>query len=137
MSRRTTLLLLRLRIHLASGRGEGRRELLAEEAVLRAFAGSAEDPEWLSAEEAEALLAAAPHGNLAPDQARTLLGAEIGKLEALRPALEEFAEARAEELLAAHRRVREEAKGGGNVSARPQLPLDVVGVYLFFPATGE
>lgn len=137
VSRRTTLLLLRLRIHLTSSRGEGRRELLAEEAALRAFAGSAEDPQWLSAAETEALLAARPHGNVAPDQARTLLGGEIAKLDGLLPALEEFAGTRAEELLEAHRRVRAEAKSGGVLSARPQLPLDVVGVYLYFPAADE
>jgi superfamily II DNA or RNA helicase len=136
--RRTTLLLLRLRIHLEVGRGRHeRRELLAEEAALRAFTGSAEDPTWLSAEETEALLAVSPHGNVAPAQARTLLAQAIPAIAGLEPELAEFAASRAEEVLAAHRRVHEEAKASGSFSARAQLPVDVVGTYLYFPAAGE
>ena len=135
---RTTLLLLRVRIHLGENRrGGGQRELLAEEAGLCAFTGSANDPTWLSDEDAEALLAASPHGNVTPDQARALLAKEVGALSDLRPRLDEFAEARANEALAAHRRVREEVKGRGSFSARAQLPVDVLGLYVFFPVADE
>lgn len=138
VERRTTLLLLRVRIHLGvRRRGEAQRELLAEEAALRAFTGTAADPTWLSDEEAETLLAASPHGNVAPDQARALLAKEVEALGDLRPQLDEFAEARADEALAAHRRVREDVKGTGTFSARAQLPADVLGLYVYFPVADE
>lgn len=138
VERRTTLLLLRVRIHLGvSQRGGEQRELLAEEAVLRAFAGTAADPAWLSDHEAEALLAASPHGNVTPDQARALLTTEVEALADLRPQLDELAEARAAEALEAHRRVREEVKGTGSFSVRAQLPADVLGLYVYFPVAGE
>jgi hypothetical protein len=134
VQRRTTLLVLRLRFHLVVRRGEGRsRQLLAEDARLLAFNGTPEAPEWLSDNEAEALLGAEPHANIAFDQAVRAAERAVAGLDELRPALADVAEARAAELLETHRRVRESAKAIGTFSVEPQLPPDVLGAYVFLP----
>lgn len=134
VERRTTVVLVRLRIHLTTTyRGADPRELLAEDARVLAFAGGADQPEWLSEADAEAVLAAAPDANVAPDQAERLLARALAELPALASYLEAHAEARADELLAAHRRVREGAKATGSFDVRPQLPVDVLGLYLYLP----
>jgi superfamily II DNA or RNA helicase len=134
VQRRTVLLLLRLRIHLEAKRKQGRdSELLVEEAVIRAFTGSAAAPAWLSEQETEALLDAAPAGNVAPDQARTVIARQLAAIPELQPRLDEIAESRTAEALAAHRRVRAEAKRDAGLTARPQLPGDVLGLYVYLP----
>ena len=69
MTTRTTLLLLRLRYHLITRRGGEEKQLLAEDSLTLAFEGAPQNPNWLSAEAAEALLHAEPDDNIAPQQA--------------------------------------------------------------------
>ena len=133
VTRRTVGLLLRLRFHLQTRRGEAERELLAEDARVLAFAGRPEAPDWLDEPAAEALLAAEPAANLAPDRVRRELERTLKALGALEPALDDLAEVRARELLESHRRVREAAASTGRFSVEPQLPVDVLGVYVFLP----
>jgi hypothetical protein len=142
VDRRTTLLLLRLRFHIETERKTGSRgnedtelgQLLAEDSQVLAFAGSPQRAEWLSSEEAEALLNVAPDANIVPELQREALQRVLDEFAALAPHLEESAWQRANELLEAHRRVRSAARMRG-VSQRvePQLPPDILGVYVFLP----
>ncbi len=142
VDRRTTLLLVRLRYHIeteikAGPRGKEvaeRRQLLAEDSQVLAFAGSPQSAEWLSKEQAEALLEVIPDANIAPELQRDALQRIIDGVPALMPHLESAARNRAAELLEAHRRVRSAARLRG-VSQRvePQLPPDILGIYVFLP----
>ena len=133
VERRTTLLLLRLRIHLATQSRAGTRELLAEDGLVLAYTGSPDDPNWLGAEEAEQLLLAKPSANIPPDQQRQFASTGVAALDALRPSLDKLAEERAAAVLATHRRIRDSAKARGTPSARAQTPVDVLGVYIYLP----
>jgi hypothetical protein len=135
VERRTTVLLLRLRYHIITRRGDAETPLLAEDTQLVAFAGPAQSPEWLPAEVAERLLHATPDANVLPDQAAHFLRLVIDGFAALRPKLDEVAEQRGEELLEAHRRVRTAAVAKGvRHRVEPQLPPDVLGIYVYLPA---
>jgi hypothetical protein len=138
VQKRTTLLLVRLRYHIITRRGRGDKvtesPLLAEDCQLLAFTGSPQNAEWLDSQFAEELLLAQPEANIQPDQATNFLRQMLDGFDAIRPHLDEVAQKRGEELLDAHRRVRIAARET-NVSHRvePQLPCDVLGVYLYLP----
>ena len=138
VERRTTLLLVRYRYHIITrlGRGDD-RALLAEDCQLVAFAGSPSDPQWLSSEEAEALLHAKPEGNVLPDRAEYFLSQVIAQGETLKEWLGAAAEERGKELLEAHRRVRQAARQTGvRHRVEPKLPPDVLGIYIYLPKRG-
>ena len=94
-----------------------------------------------------------PFAELTPEQTRQLLGAEATRnmpaplrdrqlqsaLDALsgwQPQFEAIAKARAQALLADHRRVREAAEGRGSYQVTASLPVDVMGLYVLLPDTG-
>jgi superfamily II DNA or RNA helicase len=135
VSLKTTLLLLRIRHQLTVTHGSQMRLLMCEEAVAVAASGSE------------------PFAELAPDMTRQLLGAEATRnmpaplrdrqlqtaLDALpgwQPQLEAMAKARAQTLLADHRRVREAAEGRGSYQVTASLPVDVMGLYVLLPDGG-
>src|SRR5262249_16312966 len=131
---RTTLLLLRHRFHIVTKTPDGERQLLAEDAHLVAFAGSPQNPTWLPAEDAERLPGAGPEGNVLPDQAQGVVEGVIDGMDSLRPKLAEIGRLRGEQLLEAHRRVRQASKAKG-VSHRVEaqdLP-DVLGIFVYLP----
>lgn len=138
VERRTTLLLLRYRFHLDVTVRGAQRPLLAEECRLLAFEGPITAARWLDPEAAERLLEAGPAGNVDAGQATYFLRQAIDGLGSLRPHLDEDARARAAALLESHRRVRRQAGGSGGAgdSVEPQLPPDVLGVYVHLPAGG-
>ncbi|MBB5204104.1 superfamily II DNA or RNA helicase [Inhella inkyongensis] len=132
VSLKTTVLLLRIRHQLTVTHGSQTRLLMCEEAVAVAASGSE------------------PFAELAPDMTRQLLGAETTRnmpaplrdrqlqtaLDALpswQPQLEAMAKARAQALLADHRRVREAAEGRGSYQVTASLPVDVMGLYVLLP----
>ncbi|WIV99690.1 helicase-related protein [Kinneretia aquatilis] len=134
VSLKTIVLLLRIRHQLTVTHGNQTRLLMCEEAVAVAASGSE------------------PFIELAPDMTRQLLGAEATRnmpgplrdrqlqtaLDALpgwQPQLETIAKARAQALLADHRRVREAAEGRGNYQVTASLPVDVMGLYVLLPDT--
>src|SRR5262249_20633420 len=110
------------------------RQLLAEDAHLVAFAGSPQSPTWLPAEDAERLPEAEPDGNVLPDQAQTFLRRVVEGMESLRPKLAEIGRERGEQLLEAHRRVRQasRAKGVSHRVEAQDLP-DVLGIFTYLP----
>ncbi len=133
--RRTTLLLVRLRFHIVAQHGAEEQQLLAEDCQVLAFAGPAQNAEWLSDSQAiEGLLQAPSEGNIYPEQAEEFLRKVLDQFELLRPHLEQVARERGEELLNAHRRVRAAAQiRGVRYRVEPQLPVDVLGVYMYLP----
>lgn len=138
VDRRTTLLLCRFRVQLVAERRGDEHLMLAEDAGLVAFTGPPEAPVWLSPTQAEALLAARPTGNIDVDVRREMLGDVLGAEATWRPELDAEARRRAEATVDAHRRVRKaDARRGVTRTARyravPQLPVDVLGVYVFLP----
>jgi superfamily II DNA or RNA helicase len=138
VERRTTLLLVRYRFHLLTRRDGVERPLLAEDCRLLGFAGPPDDPQWLEDEAAEALLAAVPEANIAAAQQTEFLRKVVDGFDHLRPHLDKVAAIRAQDLLESHRRVRQ-ASRTRSVSHRvePQLPADLLGVFILLPIPGK
>lgn len=137
VDRWTTLLLLRYRFHILTSRGSSTTELLAEDSQLAAFAGMPGKAQWLDTAQSERLLAAEPKQNITPTQASDFIGKVLHGFEEIRPSLEQLARRRGDELLDAHRRVREAARiQGVRCEIRPELPPDLLGVYVYLPANG-
>jgi len=131
---RTTLLLVRFRYHIVTRRGDDEIALLAEDCQTLGFTGAPQAAQWLSSEQVEPLLDAEPAANIAPQQASDFLRRVVEGFDALRGPLNEAAEARGQELLDAHRRVRSAARiKGVRYDVRPHLPPDVLGVYVLLP----
>lgn len=132
---RTTLLLLRLRHHIVTTRRESEEQLLAEECVIAGFQGAPEAAVWLSEAEAKALLHAEPAENMAPAQATNFISRVIEQVGSMRTHIDQIAEERAQALLQDHQRVRTATRATGvRYSVRPQLPVDVLGIYVLLPS---
>ena len=114
--------------------GGEEKPLLAEDCQVLAFAGSPQNAEWLDVATAERLLRLIPDSNINSDQASDFVRKVEDGFQALRPHLDKVALARGEELLDAHQRVRRASKVR-NVQYRvePQLPPDVLGIYVYLP----
>jgi len=133
VSARTTLILLRHRMHLIVNR-EGRDyPLLAEDADLLAFQGAPDQAKWLERDQAEKLLLAIPSDNVVPEQIRNFLQVVLDGMPHLASRLEEACGERAEALLQAHRRVRQATKTKGTLRVEAQCPPDVLGIYVLLP----
>lgn len=134
IERRTTLLLTRFRFHIIAKQGDEENPLLAEDCQVLAFTGSPDKAEWLESEQAEALLEATPDANITADQATGFLQKIIDQFDHLSPYLEAVAQQRGNDLLEAHRRVRSASKLRGiRYRVEPQLPPDILGIYMFLP----
>jgi hypothetical protein len=138
----TVALLVRLRMHLTLPGRAGDVRRLAEETRVLAFTGTPAAPHWLAASEVERLLSARPDANLPADVAAGSLAAVLAALNPLSQHLEQAARAAADELREAHARVRRAARRRDEADApltirglrvEPQLPVDVLGVYLYRP----
>jgi hypothetical protein len=136
VTRRTTRLLVRFRYHIIITRhGYTEQPLLAEDCHVLTFAGSPQQAEWLDDEASETLLHARADANIAPDQAQHFLRLVIDGFEAIRPYLDGVARQRGQMLLEAHTRVRTAARMTGvRYRIEPQLPPDVLGIYVYLPA---
>jgi hypothetical protein len=134
VGKRAVLLLLRFRYHIITRRGQEEVPLLAEACDVVAFRGRAQSPQWLARDEAETLLQAQPAANIAPEQAAAQIQRVLEGLDEMQPALNEMTETRGQELLDSHRRVRAAARQKGvRYTVRPQLPPDILGVYVLLP----
>ena len=135
--KRTTLLLLRLRFHLTDALGRA-GALLAEECQLVAFRGAPTAAEWLTGDEVEVLLDTAPSASISPDQQRDALERILAEFDEVRPHLQNVAEDRARSLAESHDRVRRAMarSGGAATKVTPELPVDVLGVYVYLPSGG-
>ncbi|MBP5623027.1 MAG: ATP-dependent helicase, partial [Thermoguttaceae bacterium] len=129
----TTLLLIRCRFHLLRKEGDAQTQTLAEDVQIVGFSGLPSNPTWLSGEETEKILAARPTGNVLPQQARTFLDRVLDGCADLKPRLDQFARERADALKDAHTRVKNAMKTKVKIDVEPELPPDVVGVYVYIP----
>ena len=135
VDRRTTALLVRFRFHIVAKDGAHEDPLLAEDCRLLAFAGSPQKPEWFDNETAHSLLDARPSGNIQPEQAKDFAARVVQNVDALTPYVDREANRRGEELLDAHRRVRQVSKLKRiQYSVVPQLPADILGIYVYLPS---
>ncbi|WP_182883950.1 helicase-related protein [Microbispora sp. H10949] len=151
VQRRTTLLLVRFRLHLELPAKSGKKLLVAEEARVLAFRGKPTAPEWLPQGEVETLLTSKPSGNVASDIARDdldrLLALETGVdqngeeqtwprlMWELGSALDAEAHAMAERLRESHARARAASRQSGisKITVTPNTPADLLGVYVYVP----
>lgn len=131
---RTTAIVLRLRFDLQTRTRQSERTSLAEEVRILGFSGSPDAPSWLPVEDADRLLDLRPSGNVVPEQAAESLERVVAGLDLLRPAIDRVAATRAADLAAEHERVRDVADLRGRTTVTPQLPVDVLGIYVFLPA---
>ena len=130
VEKRTTLLMLRLRHLLASTKGQ---DLLAEECLVAGFTGPPSAPLWLEPEEAAQLLhQAEPTGDIPLVRKRLEIEELLGRLDGLQEELNDLAQQRANALLQSHRRVRAITKEG-QIRVKPQLPMDILGVFVLQP----
>jgi hypothetical protein len=134
VGRLTILLLLRFRFDLYSQQRGLTRQLLAEDAGVLAFTGDPRSPTWLPSDQAHGLLAARPAGNVSAEQAREFATAVLAAAPIWRSALDDEARTRADALLDSHRRVRESIRlRSASYQVEPQLPPDMLGVYVLLP----
>ncbi len=133
VTERTVLLVARYRFDLFVGANA--HQLLAEDAAVLAFTGSPEQPTWLAADQADALLAAVPAQNVVAGQVREVLDDVLSAATHWVPQLDRFAREAGDRLLDSHQRVRaaiRQRTGGDRVEPRP--PVDVLGLYVLLPA---
>lgn len=143
VTRPTVVLLVRLRTQLVLPGRQGMQAHVTEEARVLAFTGAPSEPGWLPTDEVEELLRARPTGNVPTDLATNVLRSVIEALPRLTPELERTASTVADELREAHVAVRRAARGdrAGGLGVRglevvPQLPVDILGVYVYRPSGG-
>jgi len=129
---RTTLVVVRFRYHLKPRVSE-ELTLLCEEIVPLAFHGSAQSPQWIEGDQAEALLSARPDANINSSLVDQQLPLLLGGLPNLQTALAKLATTRAARQLEAHDRVREAVRAKAKVRIEPVLPVDILGAYLLLP----
>jgi hypothetical protein len=134
VERRTTVLLVRCRYHLITHRGDSAQPLLAEDCVVLAFAGAPQNAQWLETNQTEVLLHARPEANVLPEQATHFLRVVIDGFDAIRPHLDHITAQHGDEILEAHRRVRQASRiKNVRYTVEPQLPPDVLGMYIYLP----
>ncbi|MCB1100444.1 MAG: DEAD/DEAH box helicase [Verrucomicrobiae bacterium] len=131
VSARTVLLLLRFRYHIVRRIGDAEDRQLVEECQTVGFTGLASEPQWLTDDQVEAILQAKPEGNIPPDLATHDLERLIARIEDIRTTLNKNATARADQLLAAHRRVRDASRSKGRYEVETVLPVDILGIYIY------
>jgi superfamily II DNA or RNA helicase len=134
---RTTLLVVRIRYHILVTRRGVEKSLLAEECKLAAFEGSPVHAKWLGDRQAEDLLCLEPEANVSPDQAKRFVGRVLEGHSHIMPHLTAIAEERSRELLESHRRVRTASHQIGRYRVEPQLPVDLIGAYVYLPTIQE
>ena len=131
---RTTLLLLRLRYHILIIKGDEMSPLLAEDSLVVGFESAPSNARWLPVEQAEKLLTSKPTSNITPDIARESLEKILREFDILQPQLKAIAETHGKRLLDSHQRVRTASQRRHiRYGIEPQLPPDVLGVYLYLP----
>ena len=129
---RTTLLLTRFRYHLRIG-GKTGDAILCEEVLPLAYSGPPDQPNWLSPEDSEQLLAAKPDRNLIPTAIEQQVNLLADALRKLTKPLAAVAEERAAKQLDAHERVRTGVRLKGKVDIELVLPVDILGAYVILP----
>ncbi|MDR0610808.1 MAG: DEAD/DEAH box helicase [Planctomycetaceae bacterium] len=136
VKKRTTLLLLRFRFHLNSLRQHQENfQVLAEDVQVIGFRGAPDDAKWIdNANEIDTILNnARSTRNIMLPTAKIQIDEVLGCYEkCLMPKINDYVIRNAEELGNAHKRVRE-ITSGHRVTVCPELPPDLLGVYIYLP----
>lgn len=133
VKQRIIIVLLRLRTNLVVEREGNRREMLAEEAVTVVIEGN-QPPRQLTTQEAIELFNLEPSQNTLPDVRERSVTQALARIQDQQDALDAIAKQHAQQLLKDHRRVRDSVRDGrGSFQVNPQLPADVLGVYVLMP----
>jgi len=133
VQQRTIVALLRLRTNLVLEREGTRREMLAEEAVTVVVEGS-QPPRQLTAQETVDLFNLEPTQNTTPEVRERAVRQALERLQEQQDALDQMSRQHGQQLLQDHRRVRDsERNGRGSFQVNPQLPADILGVYVLMP----
>ena len=136
--RRTTLLLVRMRFDVVTRRGEDERRLLAEEVSLARLRGRARAaPTGSTTSERSRAARRRARAATSPPTRRARSSSERRRRprRAATRISTRSPHERGEALLDAHRRVREGARlKGVRYAVEPQLPVDVLGVYVLLPS---
>lgn len=145
VSSKTTVYLLRIRSRLSIKRAQTDAsyagELLAEEALAIAV-NSAGEQQLLEKAQIMQLMQASVAKNMTPEAKSRELEQAIARIETLTPQFEKLATERAAAVLEDHERLRkassaeERRRKTAQVSVQPQLPVDVMGVYVLVPDAG-
>jgi len=129
---KTAVILLRLRFSLTIRRKESKREMMAEEAMaLKIENGTTLS--ILSKQETKTLMRVPVSKNMAQERRSREISAILKNLTDLSRELENVARDRAAGLLDDHRRLRDAARARGEYTVTPQLPVDIMGVYVLVP----
>ncbi|MGP5653164.1 helicase, partial [Glutamicibacter arilaitensis] len=118
---------------------------LAEEARIVAFRGAPGRHQWLTDDEVARLLTAKPTANVGEQAARNMASAILKGVPLLESDLAEQAAAVAEQIQRDHTEVRLAARGDSSagrlgirgLAVEPNLPADILGVYIYAPAGGQ
>ena len=136
VDQRVIVTLLRLRTNLTLVREGSRREMLAEEAVTVVLEGN-QPPRALTTQEAVEWFAHEATQNTSPGVRERAVQTALERLATHQEALDEIGREHGRQLLQDHRRVRDsERDGRGTFEIKPQLPADVLGIYVLMPEAG-
>jgi hypothetical protein len=126
----TCVALVRLRHQLSTQRGSASGTTLVEEANALAWIGA---DRVVEGSDALQLLQPPPLADPPQSVRDRFVAQAIQQMEKRISELNNFAERRAQALLADHRRVREAADARGSYSVRSLLPVDIIGVFVLLP----
>lgn len=125
---KTVLAVLRLRHQLKRTKGGEERTMIGEETVSLVSTGTS-----AFALADKCLASPKPSGDLSSSAAEKQIKDALAKLSGSESDLASIAMARADALLADHRRVRDASGDKGAYSVSPVLPPDIMGVYVYLP----
>lgn len=134
---KTTLLLFRCRNVIEQGKGG--MQIVAEEMLLWGWRGTPQQKEFLTHEEAKALLSEArAFSELSPQARASFLENELRLLDRMRAEFDAVAEQQSKRLVEAHERFSALMDKNRFQVVYPVLPMDLLGVYVLLPdGSGE
>ena len=128
VSSKTILAVLRLRHQLKRTRDGVERMMIGEETISLVSTGSS----GFSLAEKN-FVSPTPSGDLSASAGEKQITDALASIKASDAGLADIAKARADVLLADHRRVRDASGDKGAYSVSPVLPPDIMGIYVFLP----
>ena len=136
VSRKTTLLLFRCRnvIEQARDRHANPHQIVAEEMLLWGWRGTLDDRDFLTHDEAKAILSVArASSDLSAPARANFLSAELEALAGLDDEFNAIAEEQSKRLVAAHERFSALMDKARYQVVYPVLPMDLLGIYVLLP----
>lgn len=132
-----TVFLLRLRHQIVTETGQKDRYIMAEEVVLLVSKGNGYEDIHEDEKEASRLFSLIAEANLGETFERSQIQTAITAYSEKGKAVDDICVLHANALLEEHRGVRDASGGKGQVTVRPCLPPDLLGVYVLVPSIKE